>query len=134
MSISSSFLIEKRCPSCSAEVDESCFICPNCGYLFSRESKGLIHDYGPSSATAYTSSFTELANEFEKDPSEKKKKEDLTKGNITESILVSYVNWGYLESWKDEYGLTGIGKEAFYKNRESMKKLKKGIEEESENG
>lgn len=117
--------ITKKCPSCGIVVDESCSICPNCSYDFSKGDSGMIYDFEPSSATAYTSSFTALADEFDKDPSAKKKKDELIRGDITETTLASYVDWGYLLFKNNEYGLTGLGKEAFYKNREIKKKRKR---------
>jgi hypothetical protein len=124
MTITSEF-ITRRCPSCGILVVESCNICPNCGYNFNKGDSGIIYDFEPSSATNYTSSFTALADKFEKDPNIKKKKDDLIDGIITETTLASYVDWGYLQYEHNEFSLTGLGKDAFYKNRERIRKKKK---------
>lgn len=118
----------KRCPSCGTLVDDYLSSCPNCNYQFQGEKYGVIHSYGPSSATAYTSSFNAIADEFDDDLNAKKSKEEILKPDLDENILSSYVNWGYLDHSEDKYTLTPLGKETYFKNREYEKKKKKSKE------
>ena len=116
----------KKCPRCNTEVDMSCSICPVCSFNFFEERPTLIHNYGPSSATAYTSSFNAIAEEFKDNLEAKKNRDELaSKDNLNEKILSSYVKWGYLNYYGGEYSLSPLGKETYYLNQDYKKKKKK---------
>jgi len=94
--------------------------------------------YGPSSATDYSPSFTELAEAFDRDPEKEKakktRKELLWKEEyLDDNRISSYIEWGYIVV--DEEGkvsLTDSGKKAYSKNRKLKKKLEEGSEDDED--
>jgi len=76
-----------------------------------------VHHYDYSSATAYTTSYSSLVDKFE-DLEEKKRKNELIDDKLTDTILDSFLRWGFLEFTDGKIGFTDFGKDAYYKNKE----------------
>jgi len=108
--------MKKYCPKCGKEVHND--FCSNCGYeLVKMEDLSVVNSYEISSATVYTTPYSSLVDKFE-DPEEKKRKNELVDDKLTDTILDSFLRWGYLEFTGGKIGFTDFGKDAYYKNLE----------------
>jgi len=113
------------CPVCGKTFDDNLDACPYCGHIINREKYDTIGNYEPSSATFYTTEYTAIADTFKDDIDGKKKKEELLKkGIIDDNWLLSFVNWGILDSKESEYSLTLLGKKGYFENLKWRKKNK----------